>query len=50
LVLLGPGGAAAVDGGEFFEPVAFQPVDQLPQDQDPFGQDGVGQPLQILGG
>ena len=50
LVLLGPGGAAGVHGGEFSEPLAFQTVHQPPQDQDPLGPDRVSQPVQVLGG
>jgi hypothetical protein len=46
----GAGGAAAVDAGEFVEPLAFQPVQQPPQHQHPGGRDRVGQGVQVLGG
>jgi hypothetical protein len=47
--LLGPGGAAGVDLGEFLEPLAFQPVDQPPQLEELLGQGGVGEAGQVLG-
>ena len=48
--VLGPGGTAGIDPGEFVEPVAFQAVQQPPQLQDPLGPDRVRQPVQVLGG
>ena len=49
LVLVGPGGAAGVHGGQFLEPVAFEAVDQPPQGQDPLGQRHVVQAVEVLG-
>ena len=50
LPLVGAGGAAGIDAGEFLEPVAFQAVHQPPQFQDPLGPDHVTEPVQVLGG
>jgi hypothetical protein len=48
--LVGAGGPAGVDAGQFVQPVAFQAVQQPPQPQDPFGPDAVGKAVQVLGG
>ena len=48
--LVGAGGAAAVDPGQFAEPVAVQPVDEPAQDQDPLGGLRVGEGVEVFGG
>jgi hypothetical protein len=48
--LVGAGGAAPVDGGQFPQPLAFQPLDEPAQDQHPLGGLGVGEGIQVLGG
>jgi hypothetical protein len=50
LALFGAGGAAAGDGGQLLEPVAFEAVEQLSQLQDLGGQGGISQAVQVLGG
>jgi hypothetical protein len=48
-VLVGAGGPAGIDRGQFLEPVAFQAVQQPPELQDPDGPDAVRQTVHILG-
>ena len=48
--LFGPGGAAAVDGGQGTQPLALLPVDELPQGQAVVGQGAVSQAVQVHGG
>ena len=50
LALVGPGGAAGVDGGEPPQPLAFEAVQQAPHPQQVLSQGGISQPVQILGG
>jgi hypothetical protein len=47
---VGPGGAAAVDGGQVAQPVAFQAVQQPPEPPRALGQGGVGEAVAVLGG
>jgi hypothetical protein len=48
--VVGAGGAAAVDPGQFPQPVAFPPLQQPAQHQHPPGGFGVGERVQVFGG
>jgi hypothetical protein len=50
LVLLGAGGPAGVDGGEFLEPEAGLAVQQPPPRLQPFDPDAVGEAMEVVGG
>jgi hypothetical protein len=45
--VVGAGGPAGIDGGEFAEPVAVQAVQQPPQLEDPRGPGPVGQAVGV---